>query len=155
MQVQDYCEYLTDFLGVLSHGRLPVAGAAYLHNAVDRDVVDLYQRQPTALSRIFTGQRRGQFLDYLRSHLAPAPGAAAADRFLTRSVRPSRHLLSYAKAELKDRAHFTLLDEQRLAYELVLHDVQRARSADRKSVVVVSGGPGSGVAARPVPLRRQ
>ncbi|KKK05149.1 ATP-binding protein [Micromonospora sp. HK10] len=144
VQVGDYCEYLTDFLGVLAHRRSPVVGAAYLHNAVDRDVNDLFVRRPTEQSRIFTKQRRGQFLDYLRTHLAPAPGAAAADRFLTSSVRPSKHLLSYAAVELKERAHFTLLDEQRLAYELVLHAVERARSADRKSVVVVSGGPGSG-----------
>ncbi|MGC1213775.1 MAG: DUF2075 domain-containing protein [Micromonospora sp.] len=144
VQVGDYCEYLTDFLGVLSHRRSPIVGAAYLHNAVDRDVNDLFLRRPTEQSRIFTKQRRGQFLDYLRTHLAPAPGAPAADHFLTSSVRPSKHLLSYAAAELKERSHFTLLDEQRLAYELVLHAVERARTADRKSVVVVSGGPGSG-----------
>ncbi|KAB1138801.1 DUF2075 domain-containing protein [Micromonospora sp. AMSO12t] len=144
VQVGDYCEYLTDFLGVLADRRNPVRGAAYLHNAVDRDVNDLFARRPTEQSRIFTKQRRGQFLDYLRMHLAPAPGAAAADRFLTSSVRPSRHLLSYAAQELKERSHFTLLDRQRLAYELVLHAVERARSAERKSVVVVAGGPGSG-----------
>ncbi|MEW2380277.1 DUF2075 domain-containing protein [Micromonospora sp. NPDC047812] len=144
VQVGDYCEYLTDFLGVLADRRSPVRGAAYLHNAVDRDVNDLFARRPTEQSRIFTKQRRGQFLDYLRTHLAPAAGAPAADRFLTSSVRPSRHLLSYAAQELKERSHFTLLDEQRLAYELVLHSVERARSADRKSVVVVAGGPGSG-----------
>ncbi|MGC4791744.1 DNA/RNA helicase domain-containing protein [Micromonospora sp. DT178] len=144
VQVGDYCEYLTDFLGVLADRRSPVRGAAYLHNAVDRDVNDLFARRPTEQSRIFTKQRRGQFLDYLRTHLAPAPGAPAADRFLTSSVRPSKHLLSYAAQELKERSHFTLLDEQRLAYELVLHSVERARSADRKSVVVVAGGPGSG-----------
>nr|WP_258544715.1 DUF2075 domain-containing protein [Micromonospora provocatoris] len=144
VQVGDYCEYLTDFLGVLSDRRTPIVGAAYLHNAADRDVNDLFVRRPTEQSRIFTKQRRGQFLDYLRTHLAPAPGAAAADRFLTSSVRPSKHLLSYAAAELKVRSHFTLIDEQRLAYELVLHAVERARAADRKSVVVVSGGPGSG-----------
>ncbi|MFG3705987.1 DNA/RNA helicase domain-containing protein [Micromonospora sp. NPDC047670] len=144
VQVGDYCEYLTDFLGVLAGRRNPVRGVAYLHNAVDRDVNDLFARRPTEQSRIFTKQRRGQFLDYLRTHLAPASGAAAADRFLTSSVRPSRHLLSYAAQELKERSHFTLLDKQRLAYELVLHAVERARSADRKSVVVVAGGPGSG-----------
>ncbi|MEW2442869.1 DUF2075 domain-containing protein [Micromonospora marina] len=143
-QVEDYCEYLADFLGVLTHARNPIAGVAYLHNAVDRDIDDLFVRRPTEQSRIFTKQRRGQFLDYLRSHLAPGSGAAAADRFLTSSVRPSKHLLSYAAAELKDRSHFTLLGDQRLAYELVLHAVERARSADRKSVVVVAGGPGSG-----------
>ncbi|MGK5519015.1 DNA/RNA helicase domain-containing protein [Micromonospora sp. URMC 107] len=144
VQVGDYCEYLTDFLGVLSHRRNPIVGAVYLHNAVDRDVNDLFLRRPTEQSRIFTKQRRAQFLDYLRTQLASASGAAAADRFLNSSVRPSKHLLSYAAAELKQRSHFTLLDEQRLAYELVLHAVQRARAADRKSVVVVSGGPGSG-----------
>jgi len=144
VQVEDYCEYLADFLGVLAHSHNPIVGAAYLHNAVDRDVDDLFARRATEQSRIFTKQRRGRFLDYLRSHLGPGSGAAAADRFLTSSVRPSKRLLSYAAAELKDRSHFTLLDEQRLAYELVLHAVERARSADRKSVVVVAGGPGSG-----------
>ncbi|WP_406064160.1 DNA/RNA helicase domain-containing protein [Micromonospora sp. NBC_00860] len=144
VQVELYCEYLTDFLGVLAEQRNPVRGAAYLHNATDRDIRDLFDRQATEQSRIFTKQRRGQFLDYLRTHLAPASGAGAADRFLTSSVRPSRHLLRYAAQELKDRSRFTLLDEQRVAYELVLHAVEKARSADRKSVVVVSGGPGSG-----------
>lgn len=144
VQVGDYCQYLTDFLGVLANQRNPVRGAAYLHNAVDRDVNDLFARRPTEQSRIFTKQRRGQFLDYLRTSLAPSAAAAAADRFLTSSVRPSRHLLTYAAKELKERSHFTLLDEQHVAYELVLHAVARARSADRKSVVVVAGGPGSG-----------
>ncbi|MGN9810228.1 DNA/RNA helicase domain-containing protein [Micromonospora sp. BQ11] len=144
VQVGDYCEYLTDFLGILDGRRAPVQGVAYLHNAMDRDVNDLFARRPSEQSRIFTKQRRGQFLDHLRTHLAPASGAAAADRFLTSSVRPSKHLLTYAAQELKERHHFTLLDEQHLAYELVLHAVERARAADRKSVVVVAGGPGSG-----------
>ena len=59
-------------------------------------------------------------------------------------MRPSRHLLTYAAQELKERSHFTLLDEQRVAYELVLHAVERSRRGDHKSVVVVAGGPGSG-----------
>ncbi|MEO3769014.1 DUF2075 domain-containing protein [Micromonospora sp. B9E7] len=144
VQVEQYCEYLTDFLGALAGHHNPVRGVAYLHNATDRDISDLFDRRATEQSRIFTKQRRGQFLDYLRTHLAPTSGAGAADRFLSSSVRPSRHLLRYAAQELKGRSHFTLLDEQRVAYELVLHAVERARSADRKSVVVVSGGPGSG-----------
>ena len=134
VQVELYCEYLTDFLGILAEQQNPVRGAAYLHNATDRDIRDLFDRQATEQSRIFTKQRRGQpFLDYLRTHLAPASGAGAADRFLTSSVRPSRHLLRYATQELKDRSRFTLLDEQRVAYELVLHAVEKAQSADRKT----------------------
>jgi hypothetical protein len=144
LQVAGYCEYLGDFLGILAQHRSPVAGVAYLHNAVDRDVDDLFALRATEQSRLFTKQRRGQFIEYLRGQLAPSPGAPAADRFLTSTVRPSRHLLTHAAAELKERSHFTLLDEQRLAYELVLHAVERARRAQHKTIVVVSGGPGSG-----------
>jgi uncharacterized protein len=144
LQVGGYCEYLSDFLGILDHKRNPIGGVAYLHNAIDRDVNDLYVLPPTEQRRIFTKQRRGQFLEYLRSYLAPASGAAAADRFLTSAVRPSRHLLTHAAEELKHRSHFALLDEQRLAYELVFHALERARRSPHKRVVVVSGGPGSG-----------
>lgn len=145
IQVGDYCQYLTDFLGLLAEHENHVRGAAYLHNAVDRDIAELFDRPATEQSRIFTKQRRGDFLDYLRASLdARKPGAAAADRFLNSAVRPSRHLLTYAARELSERSHFTLLDEQRVAYELVLHTVERARAADHKTVVVVSGGPGSG-----------
>lgn len=143
-QVAHYCEYLTDFLGTLSGEEGAIHGAAYLHGAVDRDVSDLFRAPPTEHSRIFTKQRRGAFLEYLRGHLAEESGAGAADRFLGSAVRPSRHLLTHAAEELKERSHFTLLDEQRVAYELVLHAVERARTADHKQVVVIEGGPGSG-----------
>ncbi|TCC00531.1 DUF2075 domain-containing protein [Micromonospora zingiberis] len=143
-QVADYCQYLIDFLGVLGRQQYPLHGAAYLHNAVDRDVADLLDRPVTEQSRLFTKQRRGQWLDYLQSRFAPASGATAADRFLTSTVRPSRHLLRYAAQELKERPQFTLIDEQRVAYELVLHAVERARTTNRKRAVVVAGGPGSG-----------
>ncbi|WP_431892574.1 DNA/RNA helicase domain-containing protein [Micromonospora haikouensis] len=144
IQVADYCRYLTDFLGVLGRAPQRLHGAAYLHNAVDRDVVDLLDRPATEQSRIFTGQRRGRWLDHLRSRFTAGPGAEAADRFLASTVRPSRHLLAYAAAELKERSNFTLLDEQHVAYELVMHAVERARTANRKRAVVVAGGPGSG-----------
>lgn len=99
-QVAGYCEYLTDFLGVLDDQRNPVHGLAYLHNAVDRDVRDLFDRPPTEQSLIFTKQRRGQLLDYLRERLAPVSGAPAADRLLGSSVRPSKQLLNHATSSV-------------------------------------------------------
>jgi uncharacterized protein len=126
IQVGDYCQYLGDFLGLLAEHGHHVRGAAYLHNAVDRDIAELLDRPTTEQSRIFTKQRRGEFLDYLRASLsADKSGAEAADRFLNSTVRPSRHLLTYAAHELRERSHFTLLDEQRVAYELVPRSCSR------------------------------
>ncbi|WP_240645701.1 DUF2075 domain-containing protein [Georgenia sp. SYP-B2076] len=144
LQVAGYGDYLRDFVRVLADEPDPLAGVAYLHNATDGTVADLWGRPQTPLSRVFTGQRRGDFIEFLRSRLAPESGRSAADVLLSSSIAPSKQLLSVAAKEIQEREQFTLLDEQRVAYELVPRAVERARRADQKNVVVVTGAPGSG-----------
>ena len=144
LQVKGYCEYIADFLSTLDGHQGAVRGAAYLHNAHHRDVADALTLRQDEHSRVFTGSQREDFLGYLAHQLAPQRGTHAADRFLASSVRPSRQLLAVAADELKEREQFVLLAEQRLAYELVLHEVERAASGATKGVVIVTGGPGSG-----------
>ncbi|MGW0588480.1 DNA/RNA helicase domain-containing protein [Streptosporangium sp. NPDC002607] len=144
LQVRGYCDYLADFVGALEGRDDALRGVAYLHNAADLDIQDLYTREQDERSRLFTKTRRGAFLTYLRGQFAPESGADAADRLLTSAVRPSKQLLKLAAREIKDREQFVLLAEQRLAYEIVLNAVDRARRADSKEVVIVTGGPGSG-----------
>ncbi|WP_028419112.1 MULTISPECIES: DUF2075 domain-containing protein [unclassified Streptomyces] len=143
-QVRGYCNYLASFNGALENNPKSVVGVAYLHNAVESKVSGLRHVAEDDRGRMFTGDQRGAFLSYLRSHLAAKPGADAADALLQAKVRPSRQLMAVAAAEVRDREQFVLLDEQRLAYETVMAAVRRARQADHKQVVVVTGGPGSG-----------
>ncbi|WP_223167894.1 DUF2075 domain-containing protein [Nonomuraea sp. SYSU D8015] len=143
-QVRRYCEYMRDFLGVLNGKPNAVYGAAYLHNAMDLDVDGLADQVRDERSRLFTKQRRGEFLRYLGERLADKPGADAADRLLRSAVAPSKQLMTYASKEIREREQFTLLDEQQVAYEMVMGAVERARRADSKQVVIVTGGPGSG-----------
>lgn len=144
LQVQGYCEYIADFAGVLERHRDAVRGVAYLHNAADLDVQDLFGLVRDERTRMFTKTRRGAFLDYLRAQFSSQPGADAADRLLRSAVRPSKQLLQLAAEEIKNCEQFNLIAEQRLAYELVFHAVDTARKADSKEVVIVMGGPGSG-----------
>jgi hypothetical protein len=143
-QVRAYGEYLLDFLGVLHATDDVLAGAAYLHNATDDGVAALRSYPQDELGRFFTGQDRGAFMGYLRSRLSPTNASIHADRLLRSSVAPSKQLLAVAAEELRTREQFVLLDEQRVAFDLVLHEVDKARQGDHKSVVIVSGGPGSG-----------
>lgn len=143
-QVRYYGEYLLDFLGVL-HGTTDVlAGTAYLHNATDDRVSALRGYPQDELGRLFTGRERGDFHDFLRYRLSPSNASVHADRLLRSSVAPSKQLLAVAAEEIRTREQFVLLDEQRVAFDLVLHEVEKARGGDHKSVVIVSGGPGSG-----------
>ena len=143
-QVRGYCDYLVSFNGALENNPKSVVGVAYLHNAAESKVAGLRHVAEDDRGRMFTGDQRGAFLSYLRSRLAAKPGADAADALLQAKVRPSRQLMAVAAAEVRDREQFVLLDEQRLAYETVMAAVRRARQADHKQVVVVTGGPGSG-----------
>lgn len=145
LQVADYCDYLSSFTVMLAERPHSLAGVAYLHNATDLGVSDLLNLKRTKQGALFTGQRRGAFVDYLRSLLTPGEsGAEAADALLRSKITPSKQLLAVAAEEVQNREQFVLLDEQRDAYEHVMHAVERARRSNTKTAVVVSGGPGSG-----------
>jgi hypothetical protein len=144
VQVRGYVEYMIDFLGALHTADDVLTGLAYLHNATDDRVAELHNYPQDALGRFFTARERGAFLDHLRSRLSPTNASIHADRLVNSFVAPSRQLLAVAAEELRIREQFILLDEQRVAYDLVLHEVEKAKRGNSKSVVIVSGGPGSG-----------
>jgi hypothetical protein len=145
-QVRGYCDYLLDFARALQDQPDAVAGAAYLHNAVQPErVEDLFQYPMDVRGRLFTGATRGQFLEFLQQRLAPGIGGAPfADALINSKVAPSVQLLKVAADEVQSREQFTLIGDQVLAVDLVLHEVRNAHRADRKRAVIVTGGPGSG-----------
>jgi uncharacterized protein len=144
-QVRGYCEYLRDFLPALQGHGIAITGAAYLHNATEMGVGQLRRMTETEDGRLFTGERRAEFMDFLRSQLAPGVvGAPYADDFMSARAAPSRQLLSVAAEEIRNREQFVLLDEQRLAYKVVRHATESARAGNSKTVVIISGGPGTG-----------
>ncbi|WBQ04480.1 DUF2075 domain-containing protein [Kribbella sp. CA-293567] len=145
-QVRGYCEYLTDFAKFLDGQTDAVAGAAYLHNAMaEADVRDLYDYPQDSRGQLFTGARRGEFIEFLRDRLDPdVPGGPYADQLINSAIAPSKQLLAVAADEVQRREQFVLVAEQKLAHAMVLHEVDRARRRDSKSVVIVTGGPGSG-----------
>ncbi|MFD8594605.1 DNA/RNA helicase domain-containing protein [Kitasatospora sp. NPDC059646] len=143
-QVRGYCEYLVSFNGTLAEHPERLHGAAYLHNATEFGVSGLYEADQDQFGALFTGARRGEFMDFLRTRFAPVSGASAADDLLGGKIGPSKQLMAVAANEVREREQFVLLDEQKVAYRTVLNAVRRARQADHKEVVVVTGGPGTG-----------
>ncbi|MEU7168277.1 DUF2075 domain-containing protein [Streptomyces morookaense] len=144
-QVRRYCEYIANFNGALAEHADRISGVAYLHNATEFGVGGLRAIECDARGQLYTAERRGEFLDYLRSKLSNVtPGAAAADEFLSGKPVPSKQLMSVAAEEVRKCGNFTLLDEQQVAYRMVLNAVRKAKQSDHKEVVVVTGGPGTG-----------
>lgn len=119
-QVSGYRDYLLDFLPGLDGQEDNVVAVAYLHNATEASVFGLRERPESRDVRLFTGEGKGRFLDFLRTRLDPdVSGVDSADRLLGMKAGPSRQLLTVAAAEIRDREQFVLLDEQKVAFGLV------------------------------------
>lgn len=147
LQVDGYVQYIADFVAALAPGNVAGAtidGIAYLHNATEASVSDLTVGPAASTRRLFTGDRRGELVAELRRQFAPDGGAEAADLLLGSAIGPSKLLLQLAADEVREREQFVLLDEQRVAFEMVRRAVARARRSDTKTAVIITGGPGSG-----------
>ncbi|MFF3253856.1 DNA/RNA helicase domain-containing protein [Actinacidiphila glaucinigra] len=144
-QVRRYCEYLVNFNGAVAEHPERVSGVAYLHNATEFGVSGLREVERDDQGQLFTADNRGAFLDYLRTKLSDKhSGARAADELQDGKTVPSKQLMAVAAQEVREREQFVLLDEQQVAYRMVLNAVRKAKHSDHKEVVVVTGGPGTG-----------
>lgn len=144
MQVDNYATYMRDFLSVFETSA-SIDSIALLHNARKTDVTELYSSPISTNARLFTQDSSDDLRNFLTESFSPdIPGSRAADALLTSRTAPSKQLLALAAREIQEQEQFVLLDEQRVAFELVLGTLEMARQADTKSIVLVTGGPGSG-----------
>lgn len=151
-QVGGYVHYLQQWVARDDYP-LAVRGTVILHDAPAHLVVDLRAqaiRGPAAKHPVL-----GR--DDLTAH--PTPQALAerlgcaelkpcsradVERFLTIQHRPSPALLERAGEVIAGRDAFTLIGDQDLARQEILHAVEAARARGTKSIVAVTGGPGTG-----------
>ncbi|WP_405543508.1 DUF2075 domain-containing protein [Streptomyces goshikiensis] len=151
-QVGGYVTYLQDWVSK-DTSPIDVRGIAVLHDAPSALVGTL---------RSLTGQGPSSRFPILgREDLTPTPtpgaladrlscaGVSAPDNgqlrgFLQARHRPSASLLKRAGGMIEGNDALTLIGDQDLARQEVLHTVTEARSQARKGIVVVTGGPGTG-----------
>jgi hypothetical protein len=145
-QVRGYVEYLQDFNCYLGGHPGSLAGCAYLHNATSGQISDLRHPHLADLGSfpIFAADEVAAFRAFLTARLAPVAGAQFADDLLDSKIAPARQLLQHAREAIAGNPQFTLLDDQKVAFETVLRAVERAKQADKKEAVIITGGPGSG-----------
>lgn len=157
-QVRRYCQQLLDFTPALARRAEPVNAIAFLHNASHSDVHGLYNYQSHGLVHLYAANERGDLTERLQALLdtnsdTRTACVQAADDLLTAEKTPARTLLRTAADSFERRDDFVLLDEQQVAFNLVLNAVAQAEQAgtswtpDDKTVVIVRGGPGSGKSA--------
>ncbi|WP_162145419.1 DUF2075 domain-containing protein [Deinococcus ficus] len=120
---------------------------AFLHSANTSTCGDLLDdRYAAALKKapLFMGNQRQAFITFLQGHLGHGDGKPTLDLILNSPHKPSKKLLDHVNTELEGQPVYTLIDQQLHAYNLVLSKLETINEADKKAVIIIKGGPGTG-----------
>ncbi len=146
-QVGDYQQYLLDTHTAFSDGGIVLRSCGYLHNMKKTNASVLFGDAFADLVRqwpAFTGDDLDEMVPFLGAAVGEGGGVEPLQRVLEGRYRPHRRLLEHTAAVIRNEPVFTLLDEQRVAFNHVLTLVRTRQLSDRSTVALVHGGPGTG-----------
>lgn len=149
VQVGQYAQYLTDYIDAFNgiDKRIDLSACAYLHNYgfVDQDPL-LSPKFESSLARypVFSKDDVDEIADYLHRRAGHGSGMDVLEEIDRSNVGPSKKLMLHVADVIEGEQRYVLLDEQLVAFDMILAEATRALAADSKTVVIVKGGPGTG-----------
>ncbi len=148
VQVGQYKLYLEDNQTVFFEEN-PVAlhACSYIHNYVPEKQDALFDAQYVSYIKsypVFCERDVNELSIFLKKKLALGNGMAVLQRIQESKYGPSKRLLDNVAKVVKENARYILLDEQLLAFDKVMNLVKYGPEQNKKSVVIVNGGPGTG-----------
>lgn len=150
-QVRGYNDYLKGFVEVLSVRELNLAGAAYCYNykrnnASNTALYDSRYSKLLSQYRTYAGDEVRELAELLKNVLGNGDGLNVFNKMMNSPVRPSKKLLDSAASLVHDgnAEAFSLIEDQIVARNIILDKIRNLHKLQRKSVILVKGGPGTG-----------
>ena len=148
LQVQGYYFGLRDFLKIFQEKNPPeLSASVYLHNYSKKNNNVLFSPEFSRIIEtfpLFAKEDAVELGRYLKKRLQSGRGQIIYERFAKSPMEPSRRLLDHTSEMINKRQIFNLIDEQIAAYNAIMHKAKQLTKIKQKSVVIVSGGPGTG-----------
>jgi len=146
-QAWSYAMLIEDYNQAVQEGSIQLHPCAYLHNyrrmtddPIDQEQYEIYLQDAPAFTR-------GQ-VDKLRAFIKKCVVKGDDKQILysieNGKIRPSKSLQEAISSMLKGNQEFVMLDEQKVVYEEILDISRKCMSDDKKRVIIVKGGPGTG-----------
>ncbi len=142
-QAWSYAAYLQDFNAAVQDGAMKVQPCAYLHNHPrDGEIDHPHYREHLERAPLFLARERAKLQAFIREYVRHGDRKGALYAIENGRIRPSKTLIDSVAGLLQGKPEFVLIDDQKLAHETILQADQGA--AQKKQVVIVQGGPGTG-----------
>lgn len=143
-QAWSYKQHLEDMNEAVQSHQLHSYSCAYLHNYRTQEPDPLQSEQYQSIIQkapLFKSEDTLKLQEFIHRHTGQGSGINLLYLIENGRIRPSKKLIEHIDGLFKGNAEFTLLDEQKIAYESIM---SAARDITKKKTVIVKGGPGTG-----------
>ena len=146
-QAWSYAQLISDYNTAVQDDRIRLEPCAYLHNykrhandPLDDAQYDAYTSQAPA----FTSGQIPALRQFIKKCVKKGDQKEILYRIDHGKIRPSKSLQNAIASMIKGNEEFTLIDEQRVAYEEIIRISEMCQKDHKKRTVICTGGPGTG-----------
>lgn len=146
-QVWSYAKLIEDYNTSVQDHSIGMVPCAFLHNYNPRQhdplLEDRYQEYIQQAPVFLKGQNAA-LTEFIMDYIFRGDNQNVLYDIDNGKIRPSKSLQDAITSVMKGNQEFIMIDDQKVAYEEIFKEAVEAKKTDRKRVVIVKGGPGTG-----------
>ena len=142
-QAWSYAARLEDLNAAVHEQGIRLQPCAYLHNHPRDGQIDHPHYEPhIRRAPLFLQSDKNKLSCFISKHVRRGDRLKSLYKIEQGRITPSKSLVDYVASLMQGKSEFVLLDQQKVVYESILQI--EPQSHDKKQVVIVQGGPGTG-----------
>lgn len=146
-QVWSYASLIKNFNQTVDEDEIGLFPCAYLHNydfGDDDPLKDEIYRPYYDEAPLYGKRDVLKLRKFIKNYVKYGDSSNIMYRIDNGKIRPSKKLQDTLSSMLEGNKEFVMIDEQKIAYELAIKMARKSYIDDRKRVLIVEGGPGTG-----------
>ncbi|MBC7456811.1 MAG: DUF2075 domain-containing protein, partial [Bdellovibrionaceae bacterium] len=142
-QAWSYSKLIQDYNETVQDEEILIGPCAFLHNYVSDGVIDSnFYQEDIERAPLFLKTDIEKLRLFIQKNIKYGDKNNILYRIENGKIRPSKQLADHLVGLMKGNPEFILIDEQKVAYETVL--LQLNKDSAKKNVIIIEGGPGTG-----------
>lgn len=146
-QVWSYYSLIKDYNSSVEENKINIVPCAYLHNyykdnndPIENKVYDYYLEKAPA----FTRGEAIKLREFICKHVKKEDHKKGLYDIESGKIKPSKSLQDSLKLMIDGNEEFIMIDDQKVIYESIMKKINYSIKNNKKNVIIVEGGPGTG-----------
>ena len=143
-QAWTYASLLRGFNAVVYKEKIDLSPCAYLHNHQDANTItNAFYADYLDKAPVFCKGDKEKLQDFIAQFVKFGDKQKTIYKIEAGEIRPSKELAEKLASMMKGNQEFIMIDDQKIVYENALAAIRKS-SPEKKHVLIVEGGPGTG-----------